>query len=493
MTTQDTAADNDTQHEPTEAQDIEGELLTELPKEYSFRPATMQERFAAFFTDSLIFIYLLGALAMALKYFTKGDLLNPFSFRGTGAILFGSTGLALHFLYYLFFEGVFLASPGKICAGLSLQKKRGGTPSLFAILVRNLFRLIDYPLVFLTGIGLIEATRRHQRLGDLVAGTVVLREVAFEGKRLPESTPLGGSTRRTIAFLIDLAFWLPFFYGLMLLIPVQSPLISLITLNMVPTLTLLYLAITEAFFQTTIGKALLGLKVVQEDGRPATLATLLVRNLFLLVDANPVGYVCTVLSSRRQRPGDIAAGTIVVTNWKGFRHWLAVPFMILLSGTAAWFGYQNPDSFLRKGYHIKAGKYRFEALPMSVQRLTFRGMRIEKLECGYSEDSANRKCLYDPGHTVYLLMTLSGYTVAKDTAWIQGDLQVRDTHRNIILDRINIINASLPAGKDKSARIVTRFALHPQSLPGPYEATLTLRDLFGNTRLTESQTFTIRK
>lgn len=478
--------------ESTESQRV-SELLTELPQEISRRPAWLLERFAAFFTDSLIFFYLLGGWALVLKYLLRGDLADPFSFHGTGKILFASTGAALHFLYYLFFEGVLTATPGKMLAGLSIQKKGGGSPSLIAIFLRNLLRVIDYPLFFITGIGLIEATHRGQRLGDLLAGTVVVREIPFEGRRIdPEKTELAGATRRSLAFVADLPLLLPFFYGLLLILPAERPLVSMVTLNLVPAATLLYLTLSEFLFQTTFGKALFGMKVVQEDGRPARFAMLLVRNSFRLFDTNPIGYLCTALSSRKQRPGDIAAGTIVVRDRRGIRGWLSIPFMAVLAITIAYLGYIHPGSFLKKNVQIRVAGYRFDPVPISIRRLTLRHLYIEDLEFGFNEEEVNRKGLYDPGNIIYLLATVSGYAVKNDRAWIQGDVKVQDANRNIVLDRINIINASLPVAHRKSVKLATRFALHPEATPGRYEVTFTLRDLFGQRKLEERKSFTVR-
>lgn len=64
------------------------------------------------------------------------------------------------------------------------------------------------------------------------------------------------------------------------------------------------------------GKAMAGLRVVRGDGMPLTLRGSIVRNLMRVVDMLPVsylvGFVAMMLSERRQRLGDSAAGTVVV-------------------------------------------------------------------------------------------------------------------------------------------------------------------------------------
>ncbi len=77
-----------------------------------------------------------------------------------------------------------------------------------------------------------------------------------------------------------------------------------------------------AFFEwlwngQTPGKKLLKLRVIREDGRPATLWETIARNLMRLFDIMPlpfysIGFIAVFLSPRDQRIGDLFAGTVVV-------------------------------------------------------------------------------------------------------------------------------------------------------------------------------------
>ena len=66
----------------------------------------------------------------------------------------------------------------------------------------------------------------------------------------------------------------------------------------------------------SIGKWLVGLRVVGTDGSALSARASLVRSLLRLIDALPtsylVGFVVMIASRRRQRLGDFAAGTVVV-------------------------------------------------------------------------------------------------------------------------------------------------------------------------------------
>lgn len=66
----------------------------------------------------------------------------------------------------------------------------------------------------------------------------------------------------------------------------------------------------------TVGKKMLRLKVIHDDGTPITFASSLIRNLLRAVDWLPLFYVTGIVASvcNRQfkRVGDLAAGTMVV-------------------------------------------------------------------------------------------------------------------------------------------------------------------------------------
>ena len=83
-------------------------------------------------------------------------------------------------LIYLFYHPVLeLAmsgqTPGKRMAGVRVVTRNGQPPSIGAILIRNVFRLIDSLPAFYT-VGLLSTlvTRDSVRIGDLAAGTVLV-------------------------------------------------------------------------------------------------------------------------------------------------------------------------------------------------------------------------------------------------------------------------------------------------------------------------------
>jgi uncharacterized RDD family membrane protein YckC len=91
-------------------------------------------------------------------------------------------------------------TPGKRINGLRVVMDGGGPIGLRASAVRNLLWLLEGPLLFyLPAVVAILATRRTQRLGDLAAGTLVVREPRAprrRRRRTPGTAELGAISPR---------------------------------------------------------------------------------------------------------------------------------------------------------------------------------------------------------------------------------------------------------------------------------------------------------
>ncbi len=133
--------------------------------------------------------------------------------------------------------------------------------------------------------------------------------------------PLAGPFRRSIAYLIDVAV-------LIVLILLGSIVSMMLTLGspsgMGPTLAIAfaltwgYGAFCEGVFNgQTVGKRAVGVRVVTTQGVPITGTQAVLRNLIGAVDG-PIpflylpGLTSMLLTSRFQRLGDLAAGTMVI-------------------------------------------------------------------------------------------------------------------------------------------------------------------------------------
>ncbi|PYP80634.1 MAG: hypothetical protein DMD35_04045 [Gemmatimonadetes bacterium] len=96
---------------------------------------------------------------------------------------------ALLWGYYVLFEGLMDGqTPGKRVHRIRVVREGGYSVTFGASAVRNLIRVIDMQPLFFYLVGMISvlATRRGRRLGDLVAGTIVVRE---DARRAAPATP----------------------------------------------------------------------------------------------------------------------------------------------------------------------------------------------------------------------------------------------------------------------------------------------------------------
>lgn len=94
-------------------------------------------------------------------------------------------------------------------------------------------------------------------------------------------------------------------------------------------LPMLYAMVLESVWRgQTLGKRMLNLKVVDQDGLRLQVSQVVVRNLLRAVDSLPVFYlvggVSAFFSRRAQRLGDLAANTVVIRTGRSFRPDLSV-------------------------------------------------------------------------------------------------------------------------------------------------------------------------
>ncbi len=131
-------------------------------------------RFVSAIVDILIQLVLLVCVAVALG--TAGE--SGLGGGGVAVLAWFVISFAVITFYDVFFE-VFRSgrTPGKQLNGLRVVRVEGHPVGFVTSAVRNLMRPIDFlPSAYLLGAAVILTTRRNQRLGDIAAGTVVVRE-----------------------------------------------------------------------------------------------------------------------------------------------------------------------------------------------------------------------------------------------------------------------------------------------------------------------------
>jgi len=120
-------------------------------------------RVIALFIDSII--------AFAVMMLTVASV--PESLPAVKTVLF----IFVYLMYYVVLEAAWSRTPGKFFQGLVVRKLDGSPCDLTAALIRGGLRLVEVNPLLLGGLPagvVIIASQRKQRIGDLLAGTVVV-------------------------------------------------------------------------------------------------------------------------------------------------------------------------------------------------------------------------------------------------------------------------------------------------------------------------------
>jgi uncharacterized RDD family membrane protein YckC len=99
---------------------------------------------------------------------------NGFQLQGTAAAITISLVVIFWLLYVWLLEGLLGATLGKFILNLRVRRLDGGRTGLSKSLVRNLSRVVDAIGFYLVGFLIANFSNRKQRLGDHMAGTVVV-------------------------------------------------------------------------------------------------------------------------------------------------------------------------------------------------------------------------------------------------------------------------------------------------------------------------------
>jgi len=120
-------------------------------------------RYFAFVADNL-FALIPGFVAMAVL-------------RPENNVIGGVIVCLLYLLYFFVFEAVLSATPGKFITGLEVRMTSGSALSNKAAAIRTLARILEANPLLIGGLPAVIAifsTTRKQRIGDMLADTIVV-------------------------------------------------------------------------------------------------------------------------------------------------------------------------------------------------------------------------------------------------------------------------------------------------------------------------------
>ena len=176
------------------------QLNIETPEQVDLRLpiAGIGSRFLAVLADSILQIVAELLLLLFFAVFLNASELEHFNevsetahkWLVAGAVLFQ---FLLFWGYFALFEAFWNGqTPGKRLVKIRVIKDSGRQITLFEALARNLIRVVDLlPNFYLVGLISMLCNRQQKRLGDFVAGTIVIHERSRE-------QPLSGHNSRSI-------------------------------------------------------------------------------------------------------------------------------------------------------------------------------------------------------------------------------------------------------------------------------------------------------
>jgi uncharacterized RDD family membrane protein YckC len=160
----------------------ERQLTIDTPEQVAleFQIAGLGSRAIAFIIDSVV-----QGLSFVILF-----LLLAFLAPGIGAIVDASWAGALFIIgffllywgYFAFFEAIWKGqTPGKRNVGIRVVKDNGRAINAYDAIGRNLMRAIDQlPGMYLFGLICMMISKENRRIGDYVAGTLVVHEKSAE-------------------------------------------------------------------------------------------------------------------------------------------------------------------------------------------------------------------------------------------------------------------------------------------------------------------------
>ncbi|NLY43873.1 MAG: RDD family protein, partial [Clostridiaceae bacterium] len=159
---------------------MENKITVNTPEgvQLSFEVAGIGSRFAALLLDTLIqdAILLIIIFSLITAGITFENVFSDVLSWYTAVLIL--IIFIVFFGYFIFFEIILHGrTPGKALMKLRVIKSNGQPVTIIASLLRNIFRLADFfPFFYGVGVIVMFISKEARRLGDYVAGTLVVKE-----------------------------------------------------------------------------------------------------------------------------------------------------------------------------------------------------------------------------------------------------------------------------------------------------------------------------
>jgi len=181
-------------------------LTIDTPEQINleYEIAGIGSRFMALFVD-LMLQGLAGIVILLMMFFAGVTFLSLFG-QGTWAVAFWiAAAFILQWGYFAIFEIVWKGqTPGKRQAGIRVINETGREASVYEAVARNFVRVVDsLPGMYALGVLVMFISPQNKRLGDYVAGTIVIHD------RKPEEDDIFFNTKEDISEGINFSVLTP--------------------------------------------------------------------------------------------------------------------------------------------------------------------------------------------------------------------------------------------------------------------------------------------
>ncbi|MGQ9638579.1 MAG: RDD family protein [Thermodesulfobacteriota bacterium] len=258
---------------------------------------------------------------------------------------------------------------------------------------------------------------------------------------------------------------------------------TIIALSLTIIFGFIYYWILEGLFGATLGKAIIGIKVIKKDAMKCDLRSSFIRNLMRIIDiigVYLVGFFVALFSKFRQRLGDHLANTVVIETKIG--KYLRTLFVILWVGAIGggiWFAYSIHSKIPIPASPTTAQPSQ-EVAPATVLSGDLKVINFRFIE---SKDGPIRpEAPYKPGDKVYTDYSVTGFTTDQEG---KGHLLITLT----VLDPAGIplylpykheLYEALPK-PDEPVSGYFNFDLHPYVPSGKFNIQIKVHDSVKNT------------
>jgi len=154
---------------------LRGTLSPTPKRQVEGRYATLGERFIAVFVDMILLgiVTAIISIPFGIMALLGSQFGSPIGwFIGGPQILF----FVIWILYFSYFESTSGQTIGKRMMSIKVADESGGSLDSGRIVVRNILRIVDWlPFLYIISFILLATSNGRQRLGDLVAKTVVVK------------------------------------------------------------------------------------------------------------------------------------------------------------------------------------------------------------------------------------------------------------------------------------------------------------------------------